>query len=173
MNSVFLQARRQTVKQAAIETGVGERAMWPWLSKPFWDQPFWLDWVHSPAILEPGDWDVHWGYGILTHGHVAGSLGTLSGWFVGVRRGKSAFLGGTSRLTSLNMFRGAHVKLFAFLKQKRQLFADKVRSADQGPSLPVTGSSRDRCAIYQCCWDSGKRRSCLVLFPFQREEYTS
>ena len=29
--------------------------------------------VGAPPILEPilvGDWDVHWGYGVLTHGHV-------------------------------------------------------------------------------------------------------
>ena len=30
--------------------------------------------VSLPPILEPffsGDWDVHWGYGLLTHGHMA------------------------------------------------------------------------------------------------------
>ena len=32
----------------------------------------WL--VNSPPTFEPnyfsGEWDVHWGYGVLTHGHI-------------------------------------------------------------------------------------------------------
>ena len=39
-------------------------------SNPFWD-PI-LGSVNSPPILSyfSGDWDVHWGYGILTRGHL-------------------------------------------------------------------------------------------------------
>ena len=39
-------------------------------SKPFWD-PI-LGQVHHPFYIS-GDWDVHWGYGILTHGQVCRS----------------------------------------------------------------------------------------------------
>ena len=39
--------------------------------------PFWGVAVNSPPIFRAsfsGDWDVHWGYGILTHGQI-GSTG--------------------------------------------------------------------------------------------------
>ena len=37
------------------------------------DQNQWCHfWVGAPLILVyfSADWDVHWGYGILTHGHI-------------------------------------------------------------------------------------------------------
>ena len=39
-------------------------------SKPFWHHFG----VGAPPILVcfSGDWDVHWGYGVLTHGHAIG-----------------------------------------------------------------------------------------------------
>ena len=40
-------------------------------SKPFWI-PFWLVGEFTTHFSQhfTGDWDVHWGYGILTHGHI-------------------------------------------------------------------------------------------------------
>ena len=42
--------------------------MWLWLSKPMGSHFG----VGAPPILVyvGGDWDVHWGYGVLTHGHM-------------------------------------------------------------------------------------------------------
>ena len=47
-------------------------------SKPFWLIPFWWvgEFTHFRIpILVVGLVDVHWGYGILTHGHIS------AGWF--------------------------------------------------------------------------------------------
>ena len=55
--------------------------MWLWLSKPM---GFYFG-VGAPPILVyfSGDWDVHWGYGLLTHGNVgANQLGALLSDFV-------------------------------------------------------------------------------------------
>ena len=43
------------------------RRIWLWLSKPFWDIPFWLAGectTHFRVPILVVDWDVHWGYGI-------------------------------------------------------------------------------------------------------------
>ena len=48
-------------------SGLGFGAIWLW-SKPFKGIPFWLGLVNSPPMLER---DVHWGWGILTHGHIS------------------------------------------------------------------------------------------------------
>ena len=42
--------------------------------------PFWLGLVNSPPIFRAyfsGDWDVHWGYGVLTHGRESPFSGFL------------------------------------------------------------------------------------------------
>ena len=45
--------------------------VWQWLSKPFWDPILGFS-VHRPffKLYFSGDWDVHWGYVVLTHGHL-------------------------------------------------------------------------------------------------------
>ena len=48
-------------------------SMWLWLSKPFWDAIlFWLvgEFTTQFRLCFGEDWDVHWVYGLLTHGHV-------------------------------------------------------------------------------------------------------
>ena len=40
--------------------------IWLWLPKPFW----YHFGIGAPILVDfSGDWDVHWGYGLLTHGH--------------------------------------------------------------------------------------------------------
>ena len=41
--------------------------------KPFWLIPFWVvgEFTTLFGAYSSGDWDVHWGYEILTHGHIA------------------------------------------------------------------------------------------------------
>ena len=41
------------------------KSRWLWLSKPMVSH---FGWVH--LVYFSGDWDVHWGYGILTHGEL-------------------------------------------------------------------------------------------------------
>ena len=45
--------------------------MWLWVKSngiPFW--------VGAPILVYfSGGWDFHWGYGLLTHGHVSAGLG--------------------------------------------------------------------------------------------------
>ena len=68
-----------------LKSGVGCGAWWP-LRAGSWcaihmavGQHQWYHFgVGAPLILVyfRGDWDVHWGYGVLTHGHVAGKSNT-------------------------------------------------------------------------------------------------
>ena len=70
------------------------QSMWLWLSKPMGSHFGW--WVNSPPILAyfSGDWDVHRGYGILTHGNPCGLWLSKSRvtpkwhkpWFSGTRK---------------------------------------------------------------------------------------
>ena len=57
-----------TSKPSSHDAGVGTRLSYGCGSKPFWSHFG----AGAPPILVyfSGDWDVHWGYGILTHGHM-------------------------------------------------------------------------------------------------------
>ena len=46
--------------------------MWLWLSKPMGPHFRVGEITTHFRTYFSGDWDVHWGYGILTHGHVFG-----------------------------------------------------------------------------------------------------
>ena len=43
-------------------------SMWPWVKTN--EIPFWARRTTQFSRDFSGDWDVHWGYEILTHGHV-------------------------------------------------------------------------------------------------------
>ena len=44
--------------------------MWLWLSKPMGSHFGVGEFATHFRTYFSGDWDVHWGYGLLTHGHV-------------------------------------------------------------------------------------------------------
>ena len=58
------------------------QGIWLWLSKPFWDPILGAGefTTHFRTYLS-GDWDVHWGYWLLTGGHISSrkQLGHVQG----------------------------------------------------------------------------------------------
>ena len=56
----------------AFQSAVGLRSVWLRWSKPFWDIPSWLvgEFTTRFGTYVGGDWEVHWGYRNLTHGHL-------------------------------------------------------------------------------------------------------
>ena len=90
----------QKVKLSA-EGSTATKLGWLWVKTVL--VPFWLVGeftTHFRAYFS-GDWDVHWGYGILTHGHLP--CGTRStGGFEGTPIGKTAQVLGYSPFEALH-----------------------------------------------------------------------
>ena len=55
------------------------RANWPWLSTPMGSHFGGKCTTHVRNYLS-GDWDVHWGYGVLTHSQLGATLAKALKW---------------------------------------------------------------------------------------------
>ena len=61
-------SERRCLGSLSLCAARGGRGMWLWVKTVL--VPFWGECTTHFRTHLSGDWDVHWGYGILTHGHV-------------------------------------------------------------------------------------------------------
>ena len=74
------------------------RGKWLWLSKPCWDPILGIGCTTHFRTYFSGDWDVHWGYGILTHSQMAVAQDSVPGehqnrWYMSVHPPQNGRIG--------------------------------------------------------------------------------